>query len=188
MPALVGRAAAGGGGGDFLPGRSAGLVLIGEQDAEGAAQDLGLAITEKLLGPTVPGGDRSRRIDRENRKVPHALDHERPRFLGLAQRCSTRLRCAISYSSSRRRASCSRLTMRERASSRSVRDLVEHAGYDRLEMVEETRRLGYEVADTGSQGLDQETVVLKPRDQDGRHVEAGVPAPGGRNRARSRCP
>ena len=66
-----------------------------------------------------------------------------------------------------------RATTRDSASSRSVPDLVEHAGDDRLEVVEEVGRLGDEVAHAGPQGLDQQALLLHAGHQDRRHVVPG---------------
>ena len=53
-------------------------------------------------------------------------------------------------------------------------DLLQHAGHDRLQVVEEIRSLGHEVAHSRPQGLDDQVLILQPGHQDGRHVMAGL--------------
>ena len=49
-------------------------------------------------------------------------------------------------------------------------NLVEHAGHDRFEVVEEVRRLGHEVAHAGAQRLDQQVLVVQAGHENGRDV------------------
>ena len=121
MPALVGRAALGGGGGDLALGHAGGAVLGREQDRQVLPKDLLFGITEEPFGAGVPAHDPALGIDGENGEILDALDHEPQILLGLAQRLLDTFRWAISCSSSRLRASCSRATIRDSASSRSVR-------------------------------------------------------------------
>ena len=86
MPALVGRAALGGGGGDFALGDAAGPVLRCEEDRELLPEDFRLGIAEEPLGAGVPTDDPSLGIDRENGEILDALDHQPQVLLGLAQR------------------------------------------------------------------------------------------------------
>ena len=106
----------------------------------------GSAIAEEPLGAGVPTDDPSLGIDRENGEILDALDHEPEIFLGLAQRLLDTFplgdlvlelappRFVLARDDSR----LGQLALGA--------DLIEHAGDDRLEVVEEIRRLGHEVA------------------------------------------
>ena len=98
----------------------------------------------------------------------------RRRFSSASRRaCSTRLRWAISCSSSRRRSSLARATTRDSASSRSVRTWSSTRATIGSRWLRKFGRLGDEVAHAGPQGLDQQALLLHAGHQDRRHVVPG---------------
>ncbi len=163
VPALVGRAALGGGGGDLSLGHAAGAVLGGEEDVELLAEDLGLGVAEELLGAGVPADDPPLGVDRENGEILDALDHEPQIFLGLAQRLLDTFALGdLVLELAPPRFVLARDDPRLGQLALGA-DLIEHAGDDRLEVVEEIGGLGHEVAHAGAQGLDQQVLVLAGR-------------------------
>ncbi len=163
MPALVGCAALGRGGGDFTLRDAAGSVLRCEEDVELLPQDLRLGIAEETLGAGVPTDDPSLGIDRENGEILDALDHEPKVLLGLAKR----LLDPFSLGDLVLELTPPRLVL-ARDDSRLGQlalgaHLIEYPAHDRLEVVEEIRGLGHEVAHSGPQGLDQQAFVVAGR-------------------------
>lgn len=76
VPAVVGGAAGGFGGGDFLFGFAAGLVFGGEQDAGGAAENIVAGVAEEAFGAGVPVGDEAVVVEEEDGVIGQAIDDE----------------------------------------------------------------------------------------------------------------
>ena len=148
-------------------------VLGGEEHGDALAEDLALGVAEELLGAGVPADDPALGIDGEDGEVLDALDHQPQVLLGLAQRLLDPLALGdlvleLPPPLLVRPGDDPRLGQLALGA-----DLVEHAGDDRLEVVEEVGRLGDEVAHAGPQRLDQQALVLHAGHQDRRHVVAG---------------
>src|SRR5262249_3104655 len=173
VPALIGRSPPGGGGGDLLLGNAAGSVFRRVKQGDALTEDLGLEMAKELLGPGIPTDDPALGIDGEDGDILHALHHEPEVFLGLAKGL---LHSLAPGNLVLELAAALRILLGEDPRLGQLAldaDLTQHTRHDGLEVVEEVRGLGYEVADPCPQRLDQQVFLLHARHEDGWHVMAG---------------